>query len=79
MSSNIKHLEHKKNALTKAQINIKKLETEIKDCETNLEKYIMELALMTDGPESLKLKLSDITNPDNTLEVRTMINNYLRK
>ena len=75
----MKHVEHKRNALIKAQNNIKKLETEIKDCDTNIEKYIMELALMTDGPDSLKLKLSDITNPNNTLDQRTFVNNYLRK
>ena len=79
MSSTIKHLEHKRNALIKAQSNIKKLETEITDCDTNIEKYIMELTLMTDGPDCIKLKLSDITNPDNTLEMRTMINNYLKR
>ena len=79
VSSTIKHQEHKRNALIKAQSNIKKLETEITDCDTNIEKYIMDLTLMTDGPESLKMKLSDITNPDLTKEERTMVNNYLKK
>lgn len=79
VSSTIKHQEHKRNALTKAQSNITKLETEIKDSETNIEKGVLELALMTDGPDSLKLKLSDITNPNNNNQARTNISNYIRK
>ena len=39
----------------------------------------MELTLMTDGEDSIKMKLSDITDPDNTLEKRTFINKYLIK
>ena len=79
VGSNVKHLEHKRFAQVKAQQNIEKLQNEISDCERGLEKAVLDLALMTDGPESLKIKLSDFTNPNMTAEQRTLIDNYLKK
>ena len=79
VGSNVKHQEHKRNALLKAQKNIEKLDYEISDCERGLEKAVLELALMTDGPQSLKIKLSDFTNPNMTDEQRTLMDNYLKK
>ena len=79
VSSNIRHQEHKRNALINAQNNIQKLQNEISDCEIGLEKAVLELTLMTDGPQSLKIKLKDFTNKDLTDEQRTRVDTYMSK
>ena len=62
-----------------AQNNIQKLQNEISDCEIGLEKAVLELTLMTDGPQSLKIKLKDFTNKDLTDEQRTRVDTYMSK
>ena len=79
VSSNIRHLEHKRNALINAQKNIEKLQNEISDCEIGLEKAVLELTLMTDGPQSLRIKLKDFTNKNLTDEQRLRVDNYMNK
>ena len=77
--SNKKHLAHKKNALIKSQNNIQKLQQEIGDCERQQEKGILELALMADGAEAVRITISELSNPDMTIEARRGVDNYLKK
>ena len=77
--SNKKHQEHKRSALIKAKENIQKLEEEIDISERNQEKSVLELALMTDGPQSVRITISELSNPRLTEDKRIALDNYLRK
>ena len=70
---------HKRNALEKAQANIQKLEQEIGDCERAQEKAILELALMADGQQAVRITISDLSNPNMAQEARQGLDNYLKK
>ena len=79
VTSNVRHQQHKRNALVNAQKNIEKLANEISDVEIGLEKAVLDLTLMTDGPQSIKIKLKDFTNKNLTDEQRLSVDNYMNK
>ena len=59
--SNKKHLEHKNNALRKAEANIEKLKQEINDVSRAQERAILDLALLTDGAQSTRINIVHLT------------------
>ena len=65
--------------MIKAKENIQKLEEEIDISERNQEKSVLELALMTDGPQSVRITISELSNPRLTEDKRIALDNYLRK